>query len=100
MVCIDKNNKRKDTNEDKDKEEIIAKKIFFDNLVLKDNQNLNSNISDYKEYLKDIEKNKDNINSSNISRIINNGNNFGHQYSFKIKDIKLLSYKEEKKRKK
>ena len=97
VVYPDKYNKRKDSNDIKDKEEIIAKKLFFDNLVLKDNQNLNNNISDYKEYLKDIENNKDNINISNISRIINNGNNFGHQYSFKIKDIKLLSYKEEKK---
>ena len=97
MVIPDKYNKRKDTNETKDKEEFIAKKLFFDNLVIKDNQNINNNISDYKEYLKDIEKNKDNINTSNISRIINNGNNYGHQYSFKLKDIKLLSYKEEKK---
>ena len=94
---FEKYNKRKDSIEAKEKEEYLAKKLFFDNLLTKDNQNINNNISDYKEYLKDIEKNKDNNSINNISRIINNGNTFGHQYSFKINDIKLLSYKEEKK---
>ena len=85
----DKSNETTDNKED----EHSTKKIFFDNLLLKDNQNINDNIRSYKEYLKDIEKSKDN----KISRIINSGNTFGHQYSFKLKDIKLLSYQEEKK---
>ena len=86
-------NKISKTTEDKEREEYLAKKQFVDNLVFKDNENINNNITDYKEFLKDIEKIKD----DDISRLINSGNNFGHQYSFKIKDIKLLSYKEEKK---
>ena len=85
--------KRNESTEGKEKEDFITKKAFFDNLVNKDHQNINNNISDYKEYLKDIEKTKDN----SINRIINSGNNFGHNYSFKFNDIKLLTYKEEKK---
>ena len=94
MAVLDKYNKKSESTDGKDKEDYLAKKLFFDNLLTKDHQNLNNNISDYLEYIKDIEKKKDN---SNISRIINSGNNFGHNYSFKLDDIKLLSYKEEKK---
>ena len=93
MIPLEHFNKRSETNEGKDKEDFLAKKIFYDNLLTKDNTNINNNISDYKEYLRDIEKNKDN----KINKIINNGNSFGHNFSFKLKDVKLLSYKEEKK---
>ena len=75
-----------------EKEYLKAKKEFLDNLVKKDNQNLNDNFTDYKQFLKDIENSK----NDNFSRIINDGNNFGHTYSFKINDIKLLSFQEEK----
>ena len=75
-----------------EKELLKTKKDFLDNLVKKDNQNINDNITDYKEFLKDIEKS----NTGNYSHIINDGNNFGHTYSFKTSDIKLLSFQEEK----
>ena len=93
VLVFDKYSKASESTEGKDKEDYISKKIFFDNLLKKDHQNINNNLSDYKEYLKDIEKTKD----DNMNRIINSGNNFGHNYSFKFNDIKLLSYKEEKK---
>ena len=93
VLVFDKYNKASESTEGKDKEDYIAKKIFFENLLKKDHQNINNNLSDYKEYLKDIEKTKD----DNMNRIINSGNNYGHNYSFKFNDIKLLSYKEEKK---
>jgi hypothetical protein len=44
--------------------------------------------------LKDIEKTKDN---SKILKIMSRNDNLGHKYSFKFKNIKLLSFKEEKK---
>ena len=85
--------KRLKLNEtDNDEDEMVSKKRFFNNLVKKDTNNINGNISIYKEFLKDVEKSKE----KDINKIINNGN-FGHHYSFKIEDIKLLSYKEEKK---
>ena len=93
VLVFDKYNKASESTEGKDKEDYIAKKIFFENLLKKDHQNINNNLSDYKEYLNDIEKTKD----DNMNRIINSGNNYGHNYSFKFNDIKLLSYKEEKK---
>ena len=93
VLVFDKYSKASESTEGKEKEDYISKKIFFDNLLKKDHQNINNNLSDYKEYLKDIEKTKD----DNMNRIINSGNNYGHNYSFKLNDIKLLSYKEEKK---
>ena len=78
---------------DKEKEFLKQKKEFFDNLVRKDEENLKENFDDYHQFLKDMNSTKD----SNFSKIINNGSNFGHTYSFKINDIKLLSYQEEKK---
>ena len=53
-----------------EKEYLKAKKEFLDNLVKKDNQNLNDNFTDYKQFLKDIENSK----NDNFSRIINDGN--------------------------
>ena len=93
MIPLEQFNNINEISEGKEKEDILAKKVFYDNLLTKDNLNINNNISDYKDYLKDIEKNND----SKINKIINNGNKFGHKFSFNIKDIKLLSYKEEKK---
>jgi len=55
-------------------------------LLKKDTNSINSNISDY------VEKSEE----KNINKIIINGS-FVYHYSFKIEDIKLLSYKEEKK---
>ena len=54
----------------------------------KDTNNINSNINDYKEFLKDVEKSEE----KDINKIIINGS-FGHRYSFKIEDIKLLRKK-------
>ena len=85
--------KEKEKDKDKDSEDYYSKKDFIDDLVVKDKESLINNICIYKEYLKDIEKSND----EDLTRLINSGNNFGHHYSFKLNDIKLLSYKEEKK---
>jgi len=76
-----------------DKELLKAKKEYLDNFIEKDNKNINENIIDYKQYLKDVENYKD----KNFGHIINSGSNFGHTYSFKFNDIKLLSFQEEQK---
>ena len=75
------------------KEILKMKKDYLDNLVKKDNQNINDNILDYKLFLKDLE----NSQNKNNSRIINEGHTFGHTFSFKNNEIKLLSFQEEKK---
>ena len=75
----------------KAKEILKIKKDFLDDLIKKDNQNINDNILDYKLFLKDLENSK----NKNNSRIINEGNNFGHTFSFKDNEIKLLSFQEE-----
>ena len=89
---VDIKNRLKLNETENGEDEMVSKKKFFNNLVKKDTNNINSNISDYKEFLKDVEKSKE----KDINKIINNGS-FGHHYSFNIEDIKLLSYKEEKK---
>ena len=89
---VDIKNRLKLNETENGEDEMVIKKKFFNNLVKKDTNNINSNISDYKEFLKDVEKSKE----KDINKIINNGS-FGHHYSFNIEDIKLLSYKEEKK---
>ena len=75
------------------KEILKIKKDYLDNLVKKDNQNINENILDYKLFLKDVENSK----NKNNSRIINEGHTFGHTFSFKNNEIKLLSFQEEQK---
>ena len=75
------------------KEILKIKKDYLDNLVKKDNQNINDNILDYKLFLKDVENSK----NKNNSRIINEGHTFGHTFSFKNNEIKLLSFQEEQK---
>ena len=89
---VDIKNRLKLNETENGEDEMVIKKKFFNNLVKKDTNNINSNISDYKEFLKDVEKSKE----KDINKIINNGS-FGHHYSFNIEDLKLLSYKEEKK---
>ena len=59
-----------------------------------DKNYFNKNIESYKNFLKDIEKTKDN---SKILKIMSRNDTLGHKYSFKLKNIKLLSFKEEKK---
>jgi len=91
ITVIKKRLKLNETENEEDK--MVVKKNFFNNLLKKDTNSINSNISDYKEFLKDVEKSEE----KDIYKIIINGS-FGHHYSFKIEDIKLLSYKEEKKK--
>ena len=76
----------------REKEFLKIKKEYFDNLFQKDNQSINENFTDYKQFLNDIKSSK----ASNLSQIINDGNKLGHTYSFNFNDIKLLSFQEEK----
>ena len=70
------------------------KKKFLSEIVEMDKNFLNKNIEIYKDFLKDIEKTKDN---SKILKIMSRNDNLGHKYSFKLNNIKLLSFKEAKK---
>ena len=70
------------------------KKKYLSEIVEMDKNFINKNIEIYKDFLKDIEKTKDN---SKIIRIMSKNDNLGHKYSFKLNNIKLLSLKEEKK---
>ena len=78
---------------DKEKDMINSKKEFLDNLVKKDNKNINDYILDYKLFLSQIK----NSNINNLSQLINDKNNFGKKFSFNAGNVKLLSYQEEKK---
>ena len=80
--------KEKDDNLYKDK------KKYLSEIVEMDKNYFNKNIESYKNFLKDIEKTKDN---SKILKIMSRNDTLGHKYSFKLKNIKLLSFKEEKK---
>ena len=71
-----------------EKEFLKIKKEYFDNLFQKDNQSINENFLDYKQFLKDIKSSK----ASNLFQIINDENKLGHTYSFNFNDIKLLSF--------
>ena len=70
------------------------KKKYLSEIVETDKKFINKNIEIYKNFLKDIEKTKDN---SKIIKIMSRNDNLGHKYSFKLNNLKLLSYKEEKK---
>ena len=70
------------------------KKKYLSEIVETDKKFINKNIEIYKNFLKDIEKTKDN---SKIIKIMSRNDNLGHKYSFKLNKLKLLSYKEEKK---
>ena len=75
----------------KEKDVLKSKKDFFDNLVKKDNKNINDYIIDYKLFLNKVK----NTNSDNWTRIFNSKNNYGRTFSLNLDDIKLLSYQEE-----
>ena len=75
----------------KETDVLKSKKDFFDNLVKKDNKNINDYIIDYKLFLNKVK----NTNSDNWTRIFNSKSNYGRTYSLNLDDIKLLSYQEE-----
>ena len=81
-------------NKEKDEKIYKDKKKYLSDIVEMDKKYFNKNIESYKNFLKDIEKTKDN---SKILKIMSRNDNLGHKYSFKFKNIKLLSFKEEKK---
>ena len=78
---------------DKEKDMINSKKEFLDNLVKKDNKNINDYILEYKLFLSQIK----NSNINNLSQLINDKNNFGKKFLFNAGNVQLLSYQEEKK---
>ena len=74
------------------KNELLEKKKYFDDLMENDCKKLNENLLDYKLYLKDVEStHKD----GDPLKLNNNKDNFGHTYNFNPDRIKLLTYKEE-----
>ena len=72
------------------------KKKFLVNILENDSKFINSNIQSYKNFLKDIEKTQDN---EKIIKIMSKNNNLGHEYNFKINNMKFLSFKPELKEK-
>ena len=83
-----------DVNTKNEIDEYLEKKKFFDDLMENDCKNLNENITDYKDFVKDIEK----INVEKDEDIVLPGNkkdNYGHTFTFLTDGIKMLSYKEE-----
>ena len=79
-----------------DVEEYINKKKFFDELMENDCKNLNENISDYKNFVKDVERVQQNKEEEALLPGTKK-ENYGHSFTFLTDGIKLLSYKEEKK---
>ena len=74
------------------KNELMEKKKYFDDLMSNDYKRINANLLDYKSYLKDVKKShKD----GDPLKLNNNKDNFGHTYNFSPDHIKLLTYKEE-----
>ena len=88
-------NENEEITNDNNDNFVQNKKKYLSDIVEMDNQFVNSNIESYKNFLKDIEKTKDN---SKILRIMSRNDSLGHKYSFKINNIKLLSFREEKKK--
>ena len=85
-------------NENKDKkkeiDEYLEKKKFFDELMENDCKNLNDNILDYKNYVKDIER----AQVEKDEDVVLQGtkkDNYGHTFTFLTDGIKMLSFKEE-----
>ena len=77
-----------------DVDEYLKKKQFFDELMENDCKNINENISDYKDFVKDVERvqvNKD----KDVVLPGSKKDNYGHSFTFLTDGIKLLSYKEE-----
>ena len=77
-----------------DVDEYLKKKQFFDELMENDCKNLNENISDYKDFVKDIEKVQMNK-EEELKLPGTKKENYGHSFTFLTDGIKLLSYKEE-----
>ena len=75
----------------KEKDVLKSKKEFLDNLVKKDNKNINDYIIDYKLFLNKVK----NTECENWARIFNSRNNYGRTFSINLDDIKLLSYQDE-----
>ena len=88
-------NENEEITNDNNDNFVQNKKKYLSDIVEMDNQFVNNNIESYKNFLKDIEKTKDN---SKILRIMSRNDSLGHKYSFKINNIKLLSFREEKKK--
>ena len=83
-----------EVKKDNDVDEYIKKKQFFDELMEDDCKNLNNNIADYKDFVKDIER--VNVNKEeNLELPGTKKENYGHSFTFLTDGIKLLSYKEE-----
>ena len=75
-------------------DEYLEKKKFFDDLMENICKNLNDNISDYKNFVKDIERvqvNKD----EDVVLPGSKKDNYGHTFTFLTDGIKMLSFKEE-----
>ena len=73
-----------------EKSELLIKKKYYDDLMESDRINLNNNIKDYKDYLKDIE----NV-TQNIKKEKDKENIHKKTFVFLTDGIKLLSYKDE-----
>lgn len=78
-----------------DVDEYVKKKQFFDELMENDCRNINSNISDYKDFVKDVERIQVNK-EKDVDLPGTKKENYGHSFTFLTDGIKLLSYKEEK----
>ena len=91
-----KNINKKEVIEDNIENFLKIKKQYLSDIVESDKNNINLNIERYKDFLKDVENTKD---KSKISKVMNKNDNLGHKYSFNINNIKLLSYKEDEKKK-
>ena len=88
-IILDEENDKK-----KEIDEYLERKKFFDELMENDCKNLNENISDYKEFVKDIEK----VQVDKNEDIVLPGSkkdNYGHTFTFLTDGIKMLSFKEE-----
>ena len=85
-------------NENKDKkkeiDEYLEKKKFFDELMENDCKNLNENILDYKNYVKDIERSQVEKDEDVVLQGTKK-DNYGHTFTFLTDGIKMLSFKEE-----
>ena len=77
-----------------DIDQYLEKKKFFDELMENDCKNLNDNILDYKNYVKDIER----AQVEKDEDVVLQGtkkDNYGHTFTFLTDGIKMLSFKEE-----
>ena len=81
-------------NKKKEIDEYLERKKFFDDLMENDCKNINENIADYKDFVKDIERTqvekKEDIVLPGTKK-----DNFGHTFTFLTDGIKMLSFKEE-----